>query len=132
MEKKRSKGITILAVLMLLNPLLIVGYILNRKPSFFSNEKAFLHVSLSVMMIIFSIVCGVGLLKLKEWARRFTIYFYILAFIRLAYNIFTLKPEKWSPTSANKGGIILLLIPLLWLIIIAFFLTRPKVKEQFS
>ena len=135
MDKKRSIGVTGLSVYLLLCavPALfaaIIGGISG------SQAKGALAVALDIIMRIFFIsspvlfiMAGMGLSKLKNWARLMTMFLSpLLSFIAIGISgIFLdmIMPPKIVSLTIPVGTVIMS-------IGIIFYLTRPKVKEQFN
>lgn len=126
MEKKRSVGISIFAILMILDAAI---FILIR------SSVGFIAIGLPI------IVCAIGILMLKDWARKATIWVYaIYMFFSIigVSLIFTILPEPKLPPNVNLEAIKYLLAILTVIfglgrfLISLFFLTRPRVKEQFK
>ena len=117
MEKKRSVGVTIFGwlyiVLAVLSFLPAIGGILEWQGWFYV-------ISLFIEGALFLII-GVNILRLKNWVRIFLIW---LNFILMGY--FIIGTFFWEPRLLM--GIVSLCPILLG---INYFLTRPKVKEQF-
>ena len=131
MNKRRSIGITSVGILMLMYSLWFLGGIifdyseflpesmLFFTPSDFMNSQGgwFLPPLIGIIFFIFSI----GILKLKDWARKFTVYFSALIFFLSSILLF------------SGGGIgMLVIIPFLPSVIFLIFFTRTKIKEQFK
>ena len=116
MEKKRSVGVTIFGWYFILVNLIALLIIRLLRPEDFLNnltERPIVIVRLIVYLII-----GIGILKLKNWARIGTIVIGIFYIIAAPVAILT----------ANIVGILFLLSGISML----YFFTRPKVKEQFK
>ncbi len=115
--EKRSVGVTVYSIFIIA---LSLGYFITFRQSTFS-ERTNLITSL---INCFYIVCGVGLLMLKEWARKsmliiscfFTLVGFVFLYFFRSYVLLVL------------GSILVLLIQLIGI----YLLTRPKVKEQFK
>jgi len=89
------------------------------------------YIFAMLVQIILFLGIGIGLLKLKEWARKFVIYsniIVILLFISRIIWLYVFSPE--SPLMPFGIMAILTVVPILLLVI--YFFTRPKVKEQFE
>ncbi|MGD9015061.1 MAG: hypothetical protein PVI33_03450 [Candidatus Omnitrophota bacterium] len=143
LKKKRSKGVAIFAWLhrilgilgliliaatirMLLSPntLRVIRYRFENRfyPLSFSPWFFVLIAVIGVFSVLYLMI-GSGLLKLKEWSRKWAIYLSVFGiFFNLIYSVkcFSrdLRPTGWI------GNFILAFI-------IIYFFTRPKVKEQF-
>ena len=128
MEKKRSKGITIIAsiyrALSIFITLIIIGFLfLYKIPS-----DPFKQTSLVfgfIMLITFYAV-GTGLLKLEKWALNLSI---IVSYICVIVYFYGFRKELSSPDAA---GLIITFLLLAFFVASIFYLTRPKVKEQFK
>lgn len=127
MEKKRSKGITIFGWIYILFSVcglmtLIAGIL---------EGQGILYIFAMLVEIILFLAIGIGLLKLKEWARKFVVYsniIVILLFISRTIWLYVVSPE--SPLFPIGIMAIFTAVPILLLII--YFFTRPKVREQFK
>ena len=135
MEKKRSKGVTILGWLYLIENLIeIFRLILN------TSFTAISVSSIGAMSPSEFIIAGVSvwvawyLLKLKEWARKWIIYLMYFGIARLIlYCVFGL-PESVKNFNTNELWKIAVAICLALLaqFFYIYFFTRPKVKEQYK
>jgi len=75
----------------------------------------------------FFLAMAVGLIRLQNWARIAVLITYGLMNVWLAVNAFaTFGQPEWNKNFAT------LCAALVYLGVIYFFLTRPKVKEQFK
>lgn len=145
MGKKRSVGVTILAILMILDSgfnslffaiLAPLGVLIPGVNILFVGITSSMHIILNVALI----TCAVGLLVLKEWARKTTICVYAIQGVLSAIGTFLIlnMPGVKLPQglSANFTKYSLISSSVFWglvkFAIVFFFLTRPKVKEQFK
>lgn len=133
MEKKRSVGLTIIGALF------IIGSILSVAMLFLAHSP----VILSLTMIVFfgfaliGFYAGVGILMLKPSARILAI---ALLIVKIPYGIINTFKDFNILISGSPIPIPLVLLPLfLGIVLVAginigiiFYLTRPKVKEQFK
>ena len=149
---QRSKGVTILAVLLVLTNLSGLLLIVTH-PSYTTQWGAIVNVLAYFVTIVF----GVGLFLLKEWARIGTICIEALqAFLTIisipkiasyqgqtANRILEREYSNLSPLMKQRLAEQMqshLTIPyalsiigvIIWIAIIIYFLTRPSVKEQFN
>jgi hypothetical protein len=135
MENERCKGIKILAVYILLCtvPALFASFIGGISGSYPKGAtEGAVDIIMRILFIsspVLFITAGIGLLKLKNWARLMTMFLSpALSFI--AIGIFALFLDVLiSPKIAS------LIIPYgvgVMAIGIIVYLTRPKVKEQFK
>lgn len=134
MEKKRSIGVTSLGNLekwgsvfvLSLNIFFYMPAVFSSSPplammeglerSGFTLAQRQAQAIIAVVWAIIHFVMGDGLLKLKEWSRKGLIFLYIgTPFLSLLQGLET------------KQFILLIIVNLC----LTFFLTRPKVKEQF-
>ena len=140
MEKKRSKGVTIFGIFF------IFGSIAGLFTSGFNLFILDLDKTIVFYTFISSIlllILGINILRLKEWARKGTIYYHIAttligiylsplisnqSAIRLKNLGVTQKEIPDITTTSNFA----LIIPILLTLIVIYFFTRPKVKEQFK
>jgi len=124
MEKKRSVGVTILAWFFLIG---FFGGVLTLPRYKLPHEIIY-----NVVSSIYCLIAGWGLLRLLDWARIFTI---IMAIVTGIYNkiysyIYLRDNPFWAQNKKLLYG--LDIFSLLWIAFIIYFLTRPKVKEQFK
>lgn len=115
----------------------------------YDSTLLFIRYLVSWGIKIAGLLLGVGLLQLNEWARKLTIYYFI--FIVLTVNLKHAYPAylmHMKMLDASTGGgpypgmsFESLVLPALFIqravdvvfgIAIIFFLSRPKVKEQFK
>lgn len=132
MEKKRSIGVTMFGWILILYS--IVGLI--KRALFLVNwdfHKGFpLEVTSDWILVLF-LIAGVGLVKLKNWGRRLVI---LAALIKLFFYLKSLY-LAFTPAYKNATGITIsfwisiAIFGIIYLLIIYYF-TRPKVKEQFK
>ena len=132
MEKKRSIGVTILAVLLICYPIQImlmnVLIVLFSSHTFtFRTGIAFIisltmnHIKTGFVFDLGAMIIGIGLMLLKEWSRKCIIVFSVLNIILpLLYGA--------SGTYPLWGYIVGYGLPILYV----WFFTRPKVREQFK
>ncbi len=120
---KRPTGITILSVVtMVLGFILIIYTIL---------PLSFLTIRVSIVGIFFGVsflIFGLGLWKLKNWARIFAIYgTIIVASYSLASLLFALFSSYYLFSGDYTG-----IIPLSISAIIIWYLLQPNVKSTFA
>jgi len=129
MEKKRSIGVTIIGILSILGG--VVGIGLNAgKLSEYPHYPIF-HIIISGLAFgMFSIFTGIGLLRLKEWARKAEIILCILG--ALLYFSLMVVLSHGSIEDAFLAFFQRSWFKTIIAIIIIIYLTRPKVKEQFK
>jgi len=135
MEKKRSKGITILGICLLLCavPALFAALIGMVSQSY---AKGVTEVVIDIIMRILFISspltfisAGVGMLNLKNWARIMVMFIFpIPSFIAISISgsfLNVIMPPDIVSLMTLLGTAVMSLA-------IIFYLTRPKVKEQFK
>ena len=145
MDKKRSKGVTILAWLSFMT--VLFGLL-----TFFNYEhrvarwEGIHHITLplsyhytvisnNIFTMVSGLIAWITLLKLVKWAR---IYMIVLSAINIVYDIafwFVFNISHFVMQSKPEGQTMLYLMYLLvilWQVFIIYFFTRPKVKEQFK
>lgn len=148
---KRSRGVTIIAWIIILWAVLALPGVLDLKGNF--KEQApyvapwanhILNIY-SLTYVIIQIVIGIGLLRLKRWARKGILILFIIGlfelFIRTPFvlNTLPIPPEipRGELTDIIKHGMVK---DVLFFIILMgcsyfgmiFFFMRPSVKQQFS
>ena len=159
MENKRSKGVTIFAILLIVSALVGLAAVLDPetiKEQYRSLPESIVTIRyyISIIVVIGALVSGIGLFSLKNIFRKLTIlvcsfglYGYIieLPFILLK-SIPSLIEKKALEIVATTPGIpaevhikglwvaiiTFWTIDFLFLFCLLFYLTRPKVKEQFK
>jgi len=132
MENQRSRGVTIFAWLIIalsfLNLLSRVEYMYRVTSKGFPlgiGDYFYLIIS------IFSIIFGIFLLKLKNWARLATIVISIIVFIDVCLKV----PGIVKNIQLGPIFVILLLfisVPLIFEAGVVYFFTRPTVQGQFA
>ena len=145
MEKKRSVGVTVVSIILFLFPLIIT--VSANLLLFITTGKGLpltFHEWIKTTcfgFILFSI-CGLGILKLNNKIRLLTIvYMFAIGIsgpLGLIVGHFMIGKEIIAELIKRYGiwveifpWVMILPVSLLHLII-AFYLTRPKVKEQFK
>ena len=119
--KKRSVGVTLTGVLFLLFGVgILVGV---------ADKNKFLYLT-----AILNIICGLGLICLMDWLRKFTIFymsFLIVMNIVLYSSFFETNLAHFSSYSRRTVHLFTLARPLFEGAVI-IFLTRSKIKQQFK
>ena len=135
MEKKRSAGVMIISIIMLMYSLWFVGDMLIEtpgilfSPSDLYNSQGGWFMSPFVGLIYF--ISSLGIVKLKEWARKLAVYFSALISFLIVILIILVFNAAFQ--GECLPGVELLLIPMFSpSVIFLIYLTRPKVKEQFK
>ncbi|MGD0336517.1 MAG: hypothetical protein ABSB18_05390 [Candidatus Omnitrophota bacterium] len=135
MEDKRSKGITNFGMFIIICAL----------SSLFSRLIESRLTIYPAILAILLLILGIYILKLKEWARKAIIYYSIYSiisvfFIMVAYKLgLPLRGSDLRDITATYQTpvmkivvISVLIITNLLSLLIIYFFTRPKVKEQFK
>ncbi len=120
-------------------------------PAFYRAFKAGTDIILSpvatleMTYYIFAVVCAFGLLGLKQWARKLTVFLFSIQLAAILYAIyFLIQPSwqqiiEWQSYEHNLSaeivkyiimGIIAMYI--IWQIIVILFLLHPKVAIYFK
>ncbi len=129
MEKKRSIGVIILSIFLLLCviPGLIAAFIGGISHS---NAESPAEIALDIIMRILFItspvvflVTAIGLLELKNWARILTMILFPVLIYITSFGVCILF---------DVPPILILVICGIFFVLIIYYLTRPKVKEQFK
>ncbi len=131
MKDRISLGITLIGILSILFGLIAIIQIYD---SFLLeggfNSGFLLSVVFILLLIGIFLPLGIGILKKKNWARKTIIIYSFLtaSWMTLLYGPFGQKAFSRPP---KNSGLSILII---WLVcfIVIFFVTRPKVKEQFK
>ena len=136
--KNRTKGVTILGWFLIITSItgiLINTYTFIARPAFIAKYSAQLFrfdseligqttSIIGVAISGFKFILGLNILKLKEMWRKLTIYYFLFDIIYMFLTIFLLiNPIKGLGGFLGSSIISGLLI---------YFLTRPKIKEQFE
>lgn len=159
MERKRSKGVTILAWLMIIVNAYAFFSSLNFQRNFFDVYRSLprgLNISLIAYCLLsaaIGVAAGFGILKLKEMMRRVSVAINAIdVLVGLAILPLTLNDirEYVYSVAASAAGtdptvpvyalakasfyltILLMMITYAFNLLLIFFFTRPKVKEQFK
>jgi cytochrome c biogenesis factor len=134
MENKRSKGITILAWLFIVSMASVIcSFVLNLSKVSASVTSEFrLNIIYDLFIPIILLILAVNILRLKEWARKGIVYYFIIVPLGslLFGMIFNMHIDINDPIEIMTC-IISLLVQLGVILLIIYFFTRPKVKEQF-
>lgn len=140
MDKKRSIGVTIFAIIGL-----IFSGILSFVTSLFYIYGSFKAINDSFVLVRFGaitsqillisfiqffvaiglIIASLNLFKLKEWSRKLFLCLNTVLF----FLVSALNPRI---TKFTKDSIIELAISSIYYLVFIYFFTRPKVKEQFK
>lgn len=145
MEKKRSIGVTIFALLSFLgflggisNFLTLKNRLIEYEATHFILPHSYYYVvhTYEIISMILCLIAGIGLWKLLRWARIFYIATSILFFIygiifHLLYTHLYTIPYFIKTNKPVYFFYIIYAISFLWLLIVIYFFTRPKVKGQF-
>ena len=130
MEKRRSIGVMIFGILLLLFAVFPIGVLIRAliNPVYAVRPGAVaMYFAMAVMLAILSL----GILKFKNWARVVCICMAWIWGISVIAVGFTLGPDLSSePTDFVILGVLFYALCVFGPVI--FFLTRPKVKEQFK
>ena len=130
MEKKRSIGVTLFSIYFIIIGMgsLVLIYL---KPNWTASHQYYYVVYNIILLVL-----AVYVFQLKEWARKWIIYLQILDVVIV--SIFLIQqgtlPANLPITPALR--IFVLVSPFVALMVAPavsiYFLTRPKVKEQFK
>ncbi len=144
-DKKRSKGVTIFALLSflgffvsILNALTLRNRLIAYETTHFILPNSYYYVvqTYHIISAILCLIAGIGLWRLLKWVRMFNIVISILFFIYgiIFYLLYTRPYTIPYFIKTNRPTYFLYIGPIigfLWVLIIIYFFTRPKVKEQF-
>ena len=129
MSRKRSTGLTILGVFLILLGLSSFGVLFLLMP------KPILWSICVVIQGLFVFITGVGILLLKPWARIITLVLILIKMVQVGANsIIDINTmiRKSAGFGAVFGGIVMMVVGILIAIGFIYYLTRPSVKEQFK
>ena len=147
MEKKRSRGVTIFSVIVIICS---IPYLLPLAASFLLFVRGLRPIPVpssghtqSIILGFCWLTAAIGCLRLNYyWGRLLMLFLSIFALCRdILLGIFTFKQGMDSiismhPMISKKliltGGIIIFSLETIFLISLIVFFTRPKVKEQFK
>jgi len=137
MEKKRSVGVTIFGIIVIIVSIfeILSGFVGGTMICLVAGVKPhaiFIGVMFLFTMIgIMYLIGGFGILSLKYWARNLILLVSFFKSILIILSLFLgIKVVIKEPAAALY--FIPQIIVLFLLISILYFLTRPKVKEQFK
>lgn len=143
MEKKRSKGVLIFGSgLIAIGAIVLVYFIsLAFQPLDMVMKTYSLPRLISVYLILmgyylipslFHFIIGIGIFRLKAWARIASFPLVALSFFYIAFMLmlYLYKESPSLPFGRNFYWIVMA-IYLVFIIGAFIFFTRPKVKEQF-
>lgn len=90
MEKKRSVGVTVFGILLILGWLLYLPYLFdpNKAIAAFVKPVGAIFYVLSVPLAVLELVLAINILRLKEWARKYLVvltYIYIVLTILMPF-----------------------------------------------
>jgi hypothetical protein len=124
----RSAGVSMFGGYMILSSIqAIIGI------CYFNPEASFAIKILGIVSVPISIILGFNILKLKEWARKWFVYYCIIIVLIGPYcftNSLLKSKLKGTPIPVSILGLTIVL--LLCVSLPLFFITRPKVKAQFK
>lgn len=137
MEKKRSVGVTIFAILEFWY---LIGFLLLPQSTSKILDIPIINIVSCILRAIFAIcapICGIGLWFLKEWGRKLVMIKYtILVFYSILYLVIGVfyvdSHSDISFINILTHGWHIMLFGLLIIAIPIYFFTRPRVKEQFK
>jgi len=137
MGKKRSKGATLLGWFFIitsftgivLNSFAMIfhpKFLANYAPSYRVNSELIENISsISALLIsLFKFILGINILKLKENWRRIAVYYFLFDIVYLfSWNFFLIDPLR---------GLCAQIGPIILSGLLLYFITRPRIKEQFE
>ncbi len=146
MEKKRSGGITALGSIIILYGLFLffaslgdywldnfstssisINKLLNiLPPAIWAYKLAFLSGAISIL-------AGIGLMRIKPWGRMFTLYALVpLLVIVITYYDLPMAIRFSQQRPYSQLPFLPHIMRISFGILLLFYFTRPKVKEQFK
>jgi hypothetical protein len=138
MEKNKSLGVKLFAVFFIVSGIIFGGLSLFLSLVWisFSTDHTynwrcpFIYFFLLAIMVVIS---NIAMLFLKEWGRK--TYLFCVWFLTLDLAIFTgfsINEGVHDPARVHAGIALIFLVSLIISLYSTFYLTRPKVKEQFK
>lgn len=135
METNRSKGVTFWAwcfIILSFGNIILFFYALNNANRFLWPAVAL--ATYNFILAIILLILGINVLRLNEWSRKGVIYYHIAVPIMgilinfcIADKIYFQAGFKSAPNKSLAEFILIL-----FSLIVIYFFTRPKVKEQFG
>lgn len=136
MERKRSKGVTILGIYLIASNIMTL-LTLQFNKGIVGDSWTGLYIVFSSVIMIFLVI---NLLRLKEWARKFIVYYVGISLV-VAMFLNPIYLKRMHSHAVSKGiksvdskpfsTATVNVIHALFAGAIVYFLSRPKVKEQF-
>ena len=128
MENKRSLGVTLFGIYFIFSALFgFIGSYLTIK---IYHWIAYYNFIIFIVLLFLAI----NILQLKEWSRKGIIIYQIFTLLAGVFVIIPASSELLSHTRMAKSGPFNYqsVIVIVGTLIIIYFFTRPKVKEQFK
>ncbi len=155
MEKKWIVVIKIVGFWIILQPTIILPQIISPLFDLFNPKVDKIFILHYIVITLLYILFGVGILRLKDWARKSLLIFQIfVVLIRIYYTLFSLiifgykegfsagvafsnlslalYYIYWFFNDSFLGKYLPFILELLYISLLIYFFTRPKVKEQFK
>ena len=136
-KRKRKIGIWILSIILIIsgiNTLISLNVFFAEIP----NYLILFNIFIATIFIIF----GFGLIMLKEWIRKLTVYAFLPIMILYGYVIMFLLPKLYLkelsgseilPTTSFSMATIFGILGIAgWGLIYLYYFTRPNVKECYN
>jgi len=123
---KRSIGVTVVSCILIIFSLLAFSIIPLSFAQYGFHKKLIFPLSIAFIYGLLLITPGIGLLMLKPFARKLALFVTIIGMISCLFRIigqFLIAP---IPVLIIAG-----ITALIAYVSIFFYLTRPKIKEQF-
>ncbi|MFH1889110.1 MAG: hypothetical protein ABH806_03360 [Candidatus Omnitrophota bacterium] len=159
MEKKRSKGVLIFAWLMIIVNAYALLSSLNFQRNFFDIYLSFpkglniVLIAYSILASVIGVIAGFGILKLKEIMRRISVVIngvdILVGLPVLLFSLNDIREYTYSVAASLAATdpmmpvytlasvsfyttVLLIMFSYCFNLLLIFFFTRPKVKEQFK
>jgi hypothetical protein len=151
MEKKRSKGVTVLAWAMLSCGLLFLVIfllpLLHVKPTLANKESVFMYLIdilqgfnltpvINVPLGLLYLLLSINILRLRNWSRIITVWLSVFIILPNAWYWFACFGVLPSEGGESLSWAAILFVPLIPLFLVSvlclIFFTRPQVKAQFK
>jgi hypothetical protein len=136
-KRKRKIGIWILSIILIISG---INTLISLNVSFAEIPNYLILFNIFIATIF--IIIGFGLIMLKEWIRKLTVYTFLPIMILYGYVIMFLSPKLYLkeligseilPTTSFSMATIFGILGIAgWGLIYLYYFTRPNVKECYN
>jgi hypothetical protein len=129
MHKKRSFGVSVFATIFLMFAIL-------QTYNLFGKGQTLKAVLIQLGVILIALLTSFGLYNLKKWGRWLALYFGTASYLIPLLALLLIKLPPAIEEGLSFVDWIILLLLTIWaiapVVVLSWFFTRPKVKEQFK